>query len=107
MAATLSPAVKEPKNFAAQMKGRLTLGGPQPLVKMMEGRNTGEDLIAEKNTTTTTISSHENIREQAVEGTLLNIVSQSLQGLDLLAELHGKYEQDAMFKPIIAKPNEF
>ena len=38
---------------------------------------------------------------------LLNVVSQSLQGLDLLEEIHGKFELDPTFQPIIAKPKEF
>ena len=41
------------------------------------------------------------------EDTLLNIVSHSLQGLDLLAELHGKYELDPVFQLIIAKLGDF
>ena len=38
---------------------------------------------------------------------LVNIVSQSLQGLDLLAELCGKYELDPTFKSILARPKDF
>ena len=38
---------------------------------------------------------------------LMNIVSHSLQGLDLLAELCGKYELDPVFQPIIAKLGDF
>ena len=37
----------------------------------------------------------------------MNIVLHSLQGLDLLAELRGKYELDPVFQPIIAKPGYF
>ena len=39
--------------------------------------------------------------------TFLNIASQSLQGLDLLMEIRGKYESDPTFQPIIAKPRDF
>ena len=39
--------------------------------------------------------------------TLLNIVSQSLQGLDLLEEIRGKFGSDPTFQPIIARPKEF
>lgn len=46
-------------------------------------------------------------RDETEEGSLLDIVSHSLQGLNLPAELRGKYGQDAAFKPIIAKPNKF
>ena len=45
--------------------------------------------------------------EMPAEGTLVNLVSQSLQRLDLLVELHGKYILDPDFQPIIAKPKEF
>ena len=45
--------------------------------------------------------------EMPAEGTLVNLMSQSLQGLDLLAELCGKYILDPDFQPIIAKPKEF
>ena len=41
------------------------------------------------------------------DNTLLNIVSQSLQGLDLLAEFRGRYELDPTFRSIIAKPKDF
>ena len=41
------------------------------------------------------------------EGTLIKVVSESLQGLDLLAELRGKFELDPSFKTIIDKPNDF
>ena len=34
-------------------------------------------------------------------------MSQSLHGLDLLAEFHGKYGLDPTFQDILAKPNEF
>ena len=44
---------------------------------------------------------------EPAEGTLLNIVSQSLQGLDLLVELKGKFEEDSFFQSILKKPNEF
>ena len=34
-------------------------------------------------------------------------MSQSLHGLDLLVEFHGKYGLDLTFQDILAKPNEF
>ena len=47
------------------------------------------------------------VSPEPAEGTLLNIVSQSLQGLDLLVELKGKYGSDIFFRLIINKPNDF
>ena len=47
------------------------------------------------------------VSPEPAEGTLLNIVSQSLQGLDLLVELKGKYGSDIFFRSIINKPNDF
>ena len=38
---------------------------------------------------------------------MLSIVSQSLQGINLPAELHGKYKLDPAFQPIIDKPKDF
>lgn len=40
------------------------------------------------------------------EGTLLNIVSQT-QGINLLAELRGKFELDPAFKSIMERPKDF
>jgi hypothetical protein len=42
-----------------------------------------------------------------VNQSLLNIVSQSEQGLDLPAELRGKYQSDPIFQAILARPNDF
>ena len=38
---------------------------------------------------------------------MLDVVSQSLQGLDLLAELRGKYILDPAFKSILERPKDF
>lgn len=88
------------------MKSRFVLKGPRPPVKATEGRNTDAMSTSNDNSTTAVSSQEkaENIGEQITEGSLLEMASQSLQ---FLAKLHGRYEQDAMFRPIIAKPSEF
>ena len=88
------------RDFAAQMKSRFALKGPQPPHKVTEGRNT--DTSSEHSSPT----SVNNIRAPTVEGPLLNIdiVTQSL---DLLAELHSKYGLDPAFQPILDRPNDF
>ena len=45
--------------------------------------------------------------DKTSEKSLLNMVTHSLEGLDLLAELRCKYKQDSVFQPIMAKPNEY
>ena len=75
-----------------------------PLREMTEGESTNENLLNESTVAdpepTTAVPEH-------AEGTLLNIVSQSLQGLDLLVELKGKYGSDSFFRSILDKPNDF
>jgi hypothetical protein len=90
------------KDFAARMKSRFVLRGPVPPAEPTEGGSTS--------TVLTTVPSTENTEHTVAtppEGTLINMVSQSLQGLDLLAEIRGKYELDSTFKPILEKPKEF
>ena len=61
----------------------------------MEGGNTGitdkEDTKKMENTTAEHMTTGSN---GSKEGSLINIVSQSLHGLDLLVELHGRYRLD-------------
>ena len=71
------------------MKSCFILKGPQPPVEATEGRST-----VNKNT-----SNH-----KPMEGTLVNIVSQSLQGLDLLARLHGKFDLDPVLRSVTSSP---
>ena len=84
---------------------------PRGLPALDESTEGGSTVDKPQNTTqvegTTTVES--SINEPMVEedNTLLNIVSQSLQGLDLLAEFRGRYELDPTFRSIIAKPKDF
>ena len=52
-------------------------------------------------------SNHQPASEITTEGTLLDVVSQSLQGMDLLAELRGKFELDPAFQSILNRPKDF
>ena len=88
----------------------------QPLDESTEGGSTVEKsptVVHNEDTPPTVVHEEENLPAEAQEGgpgeqnTLLNIVSQSLDGLDLLAELRGKYETDPTFQPIIARPKDF
>jgi hypothetical protein len=95
--------------------------GPQTPAETAEGGNTRKKTptttLADTDTEvipterTSTDASMTDDRYQAdvvpVEGTLLNSVSQSLEGLDLLAELQGKYELDPTFQTILKRPNDF
>ena len=108
--ATSTAAVKPPESsraFAAQMKGRFVLKGPRPSHEPTEGRNTDNtdntDIATELPSLNPTVNGEPNIPE----GSLLNIVSQSLQGLDLLDKLRGKFGLDPAFKPILNRPNDF
>ena len=101
-----------PENIVPRKQCRLALRGPRPPVETTEGGST--DTVTATNTTATVDTdglADTDVPAPApivpVEGTLLNIVSQSLEGLDLLSELRGKYELDPVFQPIIAKPKDF
>ena len=94
------------------VKSRSVRKSLRPLDKLTEGGSTIEQsqtAIQEDETTTARV--HEPVIEaesvNETTHTLLNIVSQSLQGLDLLAEIRGKFELDPTFQPIIARPKEF
>ena len=53
-------------------------------------------------------NSTDNMTESdALADSLLSIMSQGLQGIDLPVEVHGKYVLDPAFQPIIAKPKDF
>ena len=61
-----------------------------------------------KSTATATAEANRSTTEDKVpEKLLLTMVTHSLDGLDLLTELHRKYEQDSVFQPIMAKPSEY
>ena len=98
-------AVESAKDFAARMKGRFVLRGPRPPVATTEGGNTVDITHSTANDTTKDVPIERT--PSPTEGTLLKAVSQSLQGLDLLAELRSKFELDPAFRAIIDKPNDF
>ena len=119
-------SVESSKKVASRFNGHSAIPGFQPLREMTEGGSTSENLQNENHavineTHTAHEEGHTNdtapsvtVPEPSVatapepaEGTLLNIVSQSLQGLDLLVELKGKFEEDSFFQSILKKPNEF
>lgn len=94
------------KEFAAKMKGRFVLKGPRPPNETTEGGST------DRSTNDIPQVADDGVEEDTTPavpttGTLIDIISQSLQGIDLPAELRGKYELDPTFQPIIAKPKDF
>ena len=101
----VKPAPESSRDFAARIKSRFVLKGPRPPAEATEGgnRNTEPSISATENVEHTELT----LEIPPAEGTLIDIVSQSLQGLDLLGELRGKYELDPTFKAIIEKPKEF
>ena len=102
MAASNSQPDLTSKEFASKVKSRFVLRGPRPPDKPTEGGSTdhnAEDVAGEALEGSTPV--------EATTGTLLNIISRSLQGTDLPAELRGQYNRDPAFQPIIARPKDF
>ena len=89
------------RDFATRMKSRFVLKGPRPPHETTEGG------ITDTSTKQDSPNSTDNSIPTVAEGLLLNIASQSLQGLDLLAELRGKFAADPAFQPILERPNDF
>ena len=102
MAASDSQSDITSKDFAAKMKSRFVLRGPRTPDKPTEGGST--DKI--ENTVTNNSEGSRTIATSAMDS-LLSLVSQSLRGIDLPAELRGKYKLDPTFQPIITKPKDF
>jgi reverse transcriptase-like protein/aspartyl protease len=48
-----------------------------------------------------------NCNHPDLDTSLLGIVSQNMQGVDLLAEIRGKYTRDLFFQSLFARPNDF
>ena len=102
MAASNSQPDLTSKEFASKVKSRFILRGPRPPDEPTEGGSTdhnAEDIAGEALEGSTPV--------EATTGTLLNIVSRSLQGTNLLVELRGQYNRDPAFQPIIAWPKDF
>ena len=123
---TSTAARESAKDFAARVKSRFVLRGPQaphvsteggstinePPISTIHEENEPQSNVHEEDSTTLTEEPAEPpeampVAAKETSNTLLSIVSQSLQGLDLLAELRGKFELDPAFQPIIAKPKDF
>ena len=93
---------------------RSVLRGSRPLGESTEGGSAvSQPTIREEETTPDPPieTMAEPVREQVTvnerDHSLLDLVSQSLQGLDLLAEFRGRYDSDPTFRPIIDKPGDF
>ena len=97
-----------PKASASRRKSRSVLENTRTPAETTEGGSTGITDREDTDETENTVVEHINTGSNgSKEGSLINIVSQSLHGLDLLAELRGKYGLDPTFQGILAKPNEF
>jgi hypothetical protein len=92
---------KPSKNIAHRVKSRSMLEDSESPAVTTEGGSTVTNTMMEDNTTNKDVPTRE-----PSEGTLLNIVSQT-QGLDLLAELRGKFDLDPAFKSIMERPKDF
>lgn len=99
MTAEETPVVKVP---VPKTPSRFVLKGPRLPVETTEGGST-DNINSELDTPDQAAT----VVIPPAEDTLIDIVSQSLQGLDLLAELRGKYQLDPRFQPIMAKPQDF
>ena len=126
--------VETPADFAARMRDRFVLRGPRAPEGRKEGGRL-DDANAEVSTDVSTDASptsyapgafddapgavdkaSEDVADVPVavhahgpddDASLVSIVSQSNQGLDLLTELRDKYSLDPAFQPILAKPGDF
>jgi hypothetical protein len=107
------------REFATRMKDNFVLRGP---VERKEG---GNSAITKTSTTTkpgtaaTTIAESSNSRSSETDPniedvitpkydvSLLKVISEATEGIDLEKELQGKYINDPIFKKIMEKPSEF
>jgi hypothetical protein len=99
------------KDFAARMKSSFVLRGPRTPAEQKEGGSTVDNRTSDtagplEGTRTSNPVPVEDVASQS-NTTLLDIVSQSLQGIDLVAEIRGKYDKDPTFQPILERPSDF
>ena len=107
-------------DFAARMRDHFVLKGPQDPARRKEGgsvhldhqyQNLEEqsDLRSERDIVHTSAQPEisPNMETSPDGASLLDIVSQSMHGVDLLTELCGKYGADPDFRGILAKPNDY
>ena len=109
-------AVESSSGLAARTKSRFVLKGPRPPAETTEGgygsnqpQPAVENIISDDIPVTTQLPTSVAPIETPLpaEGTLLDVVSQSLQGLDLPNELRGQYILDPMFKSLLEQPKDF
>ena len=94
-------------------EGGSTVNDESPQSTLHEKETPSEEPPAEievnesQNTTHKEETPTEVLLATETSSTLFDLASQSMQGLDLLAELRGKYELDPTLQPIIARPKDF
>src|SRR5437016_453010 len=105
-------------DFAARVKRRFALRGPR---QRKEGEGEPQTLQTPKNPEKETRTIVENISNDEpgsrndsngalindYRASLLSVISQSMQGLDLEEELRNQYSKDPFFKNIIETPHQF
>jgi hypothetical protein len=110
------------KEFAARVKDNFALRGPRqrkegeveqqkqqiPKTPIMETRpNAKNTSIDEPESPNGDIEDTGGALQNDYSASLLSVISQSEQGLDLEEELRNKYSQDSFFKNITEKPQQF
>ena len=112
-------AVLAEEAAASRMKDRFVLGRPRRPAERKEGGSTAgsseltTDDSAQAAGTVAEAAADSGIEDMAEmprhdgNNSLLNIVSQSLDGVDLVSELRGKYSRDPAFQPILDRPVDF
>jgi len=97
--------VETAREFAARLRDRFVLRGPR---ERKEGVNsTQADPNTPKNITSTVEALAPNAGNVREVPSLVDFVTSSNEGIDLLKELTGKYIGDPFYEKIIKKPNEF
>jgi hypothetical protein len=102
------------KEFAARMKSNFALRGPRQR-KEGEGEqqrlqvteNLGDEPRSTAKNMTSDDTNDNGVLSNDYSASLLSVISQSEQGLDLEKELSNNYSQDLFFKTIIEKPQQF
>ena len=117
MAAEAAEGAESARDFAAHMKDHFVLIGPHRPAERKEGGSTADNLSSELGVDNSVrdaepadseMESMAEISEQDGSNTsLLNIISQSLDGVDLVTELRGKYGRDPAFQSVLDRPADF
>lgn len=101
------------KEFAARMRGNFVLKGPSEweggmklTIKLpAQTKNPSPDAMPSASESNN--QQNENPEKAKTNMSLISIISESTEGIDLLKELKGKYSLDPEFKHIFEKPHEF